>query len=97
MKAGHDGGNGDQPIISGNSNNDTAFGFWLAKAGETSYTPIYDKQDWIWSFGENDSTPYGWNAFKPWAYMNNVKAVNGWYHRYDQIIFSREFIPCPQV
>ena len=96
MKAGHDGGNSNSPLFP-NANNDTTLRMWTANSGDTSYTKVYDKTDFVWSFGEFDSTPYGWNAFKPWAYMNGVNAVEGWYQRYDEIIFSKEFIPCPQV
>lgn len=103
VKAGHDGGNGDGPILYDsdgnpiNPANDTTFRMWMAGANDTNYFKVYDKTDYVWSFGENDPTPYGWSAFKPWGYMNGVPAVEGWYHRYDEIIFSKEFIPCPQV
>lgn len=97
---GHDGGGGNSPPFP-NSNNDTTFEMYIARSGETTYTPVYSKRDYVWSFGGDDPTPYGWNAFKPWAYMNagstTSDAAVGFYHRYDQIIFSRQFVPCPEV
>lgn len=97
IKAGHDGGNGDSPIIAGNSSNDTTFELWLAGPGETEYTRHYSRNDWVWSFGENDSTPLGWSCFQPSGYMNGVNSVAGWYHRYDEMVFSKHPIVCPQV
>jgi hypothetical protein len=41
--------------------------------------------------------PPAFNSVCPSAYMNNVPAVKGWYQRYDQLIFSKQFIPCPLV
>lgn len=72
---------------------------YAARQGETSYTKIWDL---VMSFPfENQapdgaSLPQGWNALILSAYQNGQQ--NGeFYHRYDQIIFSKQFIPCPQV
>jgi hypothetical protein len=72
----------------------TGIQVWIAGPGQTSYTKIWDKQDYIWSF---DPAPYGWNMFEPSAYMNNAPSAVGWTHRYTQVIFSKQFIPNPQV
>lgn len=97
VKAGHDGGGGDNPVIAGNPANNTTLQIYHANSGATEYTVMHDKDDYVWSFGEFDATPYGWNAVQMWAFMNGVNSVAGWTHRYDEIIFSKEFIPCPQV
>ena len=43
--------------------------------------------------------PEGYNAFQASAFMNagpsGANAVAGWYHRYTEIIFSRQTIACP--
>jgi hypothetical protein len=72
----------------------TGMQIWVAAPGETAYTKIWDKLNYSWAF---DPAPNGWNMFEPSAYTNNVKAVQGWYHRYAQVIFSKQFITCPQA
>jgi hypothetical protein len=38
----------------------------------------------------------GWNGLLLSTYNNNLNNSEFW-HRYDQVIFSKDFIPCPQV
>lgn len=74
---------------------DNGIEIWAARNGETSYTKVYDKKDYRIQF--DSSKPKAWNAFMLSGYMNNVPAATGWYHRYTQVIFSRQFIACPMV
>jgi hypothetical protein len=83
---------------------DTGIEVWVARAGQTSYTKIWSKLDYIWYFGVNyldgSEQPYGWNWLNFTAFTGGnvaVPSVNGYYHRHDQVIFSKQFIACPQV
>lgn len=66
---------------------------WAARAGETTYTKIWDKPNYVLLY---DPAPFAYNVIKASAYMNGVAAGGGQYsHRFTQFIFSRQFIPCP--
>ena len=75
------------------SNNDTRIEVWAAHEGETQYTKIWDQP--------NANVPFdgvqGYNALICSAYQNAAETSVSIYHRFDQIIFSREFIACPQA
>lgn len=73
---------------------ETGLQIWIARAGETSYTKVWDKQNYTWLF---DPTPNAFNVTKFSGYMNGVNSVAGWTHRFTQAIFSKQTIPCPQV
>jgi hypothetical protein len=88
---------GDSPNMS-TGFRETGITVWVARAGATSYTKIWDKQNYVITYGSgSDILPWGWNAFIPSGFMNSVPAAAGagWTHRFTQIIFSRQFIPCP--
>lgn len=68
---------------------------WIAREGETSYTKIWDMNTVKLDYGA--SRPFGHNAVLLTAYQNQLVANNGFYHRYTQLIFSKNMIPCPQV
>lgn len=83
---------------------DTGIEVWVARAGQTSYTKIWDKRDYVWFYDNNylggEQMPFGWNWLNFTAFTGGSVAVpstSGYYHRHDQIIFSTEFIPCPLV
>lgn len=83
---------------------DTGLQVWIAPAGATSYTKIWDKQDYVWQYGNNylggTPQPFGWNWINFTAFTGGaspVPSVAGYYHRHDQIIVSTQMIPCPQV
>jgi hypothetical protein len=83
---------------------DTGIEVWAARAGQTSYTKIWQKLDYVWHFDNNyingDVMPFGWNWLNFTSFTGGavaVPSVNGYYHRHDQVIFSTQFIPCPQV
>ena len=63
--------------------------------GSNAYTKIWDKRDYIFSYDPVAGTSY--NIIKFSAYSNGVASSQDTYHRLAEIIFSKEFIPCPQV
>jgi hypothetical protein len=67
---------------------------WAAHPGETSYTKIYDMfyAPDTYNFGQS-----GYNALDFSIYQNGNVQATDFYQRYDQIILSQNFIPCPQV
>jgi hypothetical protein len=72
---------------------------FAAHEGETVYTKIWDS---IWSNGysysDGSSALYanGYNAITLANFQNGLQNGEFW-HRYDQVIFSRQSIPCPQA
>jgi hypothetical protein len=79
-------------------NPDTVLDIWVAKPGETEYSYIWDQP--------NIPLPYdtgvqggalGHNAIIMSIYQNGNAPVSEFYYRWCQLIFSRNFIPCPQV
>jgi hypothetical protein len=74
---------------------------------QNSYIKIWEKLDYIWEFGGAvsgaypDELPEGFSGFTASGFMNSgaqgASSVLGWYQRYDQIIFSKQFIACPQA
>lgn len=98
---GHDHVNGD--INDPANPHDTGIEVFAARAGETSYTKIWDKKDYVWLFDaqyiDGEDQPNGWNWLNFTAFTGGsvaVPSVNGYYHRHDQLIFSTQFIECPQ-
>ena len=83
-----------------NGVNETRYEVWAAHAGETTYTKIWDcTYAAHYDGGANSAGAVarpGWNAMLCWIYHNGATMSEFW-QRFDQIIFSKEFIPCPQV
>ncbi len=75
-----------------NSNNDTIVQVYAAHPGETQYTKIWDQNDVDLPY----ETIEGHGALICSSYMNGFTFSRDIYHRYCQLIFSKEFIPCPQ-
>lgn len=78
--------------------NETVFQVWAAQEGETEYTLIWDVvypayYDTDGGTSGGVARP-GWNAFLAWIYQNGASMSTFW-QDYDQIIFSKEYIPCP--
>ena len=101
---GHDNQADQGKAVSQWANKDTKLEVWVARAGQTTYTKVFNNQALAWLFGDRNGNaepyelhPPAVNSVCPSAYMNNVPAVKGWYQRYDQLIFSKQFIPCPLV
>lgn len=80
---------------------------WVANLGQTTYQQIYSNLSLAWDYYSSPQSsgngpngqyhPPAFNSLSPSAYMNGVNSAVGWYQRYTQIIFSKSFIPCPQV
>ena len=64
---------------------------WAAKPGETSYTKIWEQTYGINAW-ENGGGP---QALMFSAYNNGNNFPQAFYHRYGQVIFSKETIPIP--
>jgi hypothetical protein len=71
---------------------------------DRGYMKLWTVSDYVWGFGGAVSGAYpeeaaaeGFNAMICSGFMNDVPAVAGWYHRYDQIIFSKAFVNPPTV
>jgi hypothetical protein len=77
------------------SGNDTLVRVWAAHPGETQYTKIWDQPNVDLPFDQNHAR--GHNALICSGYLNGFDTGPGIYHRYAQIIFSLDPIPCPQV
>lgn len=82
-----------RPGLSGN--NDTLVQVSAAHPGETAYTKIWDQPNVDLPFDVNH--PRGHNALICSGYLNGIDTGAGIYHRYAQIIFSLDPIPCPKV
>lgn len=68
---------------------------YAARQGEKAYTKIWDETYAIF----HSTSPLiaeGYNALICSIYQNGSNNSEFW-HRFDQIIFSKQFIPCPQV
>jgi hypothetical protein len=86
---------GDDNVSYGNASTaNTGIEVWVARAGATSYTRIWSKLDYVFAF---DPMPNAFNVIKCSGYMNSVAATQGWNHRFTQMIFSKNVIPCPQA
>lgn len=72
-------------------NGDTLFEVWVARQNETSYTKI-----WSQNIDLSFDVLWGHNAVICDTYHNG-ETMTEFYHRYDQLIFSKQFIPCPQA
>lgn len=80
-----------------NLNPDTNLRVYVAREGQTSYETVFFKANNTIQFSAPGTHPRGYNAFQPSNYMNNQNANTAWSQYYDQIILSKNFIPCPQV
>lgn len=83
---------------------ETGIEVFVARAGQTTYTKIWDKKNYVWFYDANyvdqSPAPFGWNWLNFTAFTGGSVAVpsaHGYYHRHDQMIFSKQFIPCPVV
>lgn len=68
---------------------------WSARPGQTSYTKIWDQDTAAVGFpvpGEE-----GYNAFTASCFLNKIPITAEIEHKFDQMIFSKNFIPCPQA
>lgn len=66
---------------------------YAAHEGETTYTKIWDE---VFKNLYDGTPPQGYNAIILSAYQNGLNNSEFW-HRYCQLIFSKQFISCPQA
>jgi len=69
---------------------------YAAHPGQSAYTKIWDE---LWALNYENAPDFvanGYNALICATYQNGNNNSEFW-HRYAQIIFSKQFIPCPQV
>ena len=81
---------------------------YVALPGQTSYTRIFSKLNYVWAFddgSQNGSSPsgrhpYGWTwmQFNPYTGGSQwaAQAADSW-NEFDQVICSLQPIACPQV
>jgi hypothetical protein len=74
--------------------NATEVEVWVKRQGQSPIR-IWNQNDIPLPYGASD--PYGHNALICSIYHNEWSSSLPLYHRYDQIIFSKNFIPWPQV
>lgn len=88
------GGAGNWP-----NNGDTGVQMWVARQSELAngYVKVLDVADFPFNYDSGGLHPPAWNLLKLSGYMNNVPAPVGWTHRFDQVILSQQFIPCPRA
>jgi hypothetical protein len=80
-------------VVNGDVETNTEVEVWKAEEGETQYTRIF--------LNPNVQLPFqflqGHNAVICSGYMNGQTFSHGFYQRYCQMIFSQQFIACPQA
>lgn len=80
---------------------DTTVEVWAHRKGESGYTQLFSMSDIPMAFASNYESgtngPKGYNVitFDGYASSANQISTRAWDTWYDQIIFSHEFIPCP--
>lgn len=85
----------------GTGTNRTRIEVWAARSGQTTYTKIWDTlYTGHFDGGTNSvgapSLP-GWNSLILAIYHNGSAFPTSFNFDYDQIIFSKQFIPCPST
>lgn len=78
---------------SNTARSDTIIEVWAARFGQTSYIKIWSQLNVPLPF----DVLWGHNALICSIYHNGENMPIQFYHRYDQLIFSKNFIPCPQA
>lgn len=70
----------------------TLLEIWAAHENDTSYTKIWHQEYGLGGYEARN----GLQALILGGYNNGRSFSQEFYHRFDQVIFSRDFIPCPQ-
>lgn len=73
--------------------NGTLLEIWAAHEGETAYTKIWNQEYGLSAYQARN----GLQALILSVYNNDNSFPQQFYHRYAQVIFSKNSIPCPQV
>jgi len=83
---------------------DTRIEVWAKRASDPGYVRLFSQTDLPWIFGDLSSGVYdlhppGVNCFQPTGYQNVQDGVipprKTYWYRFDQVIFSSQFIPAP--
>ncbi len=78
---------------------DTRFEVWAAHEGDTKYVKIWDVIYPAYFDGSGNTSGAvarnGWNTLLLAIYQNG-QTNSAYSHRFDQVIFSKAFIPCPR-
>lgn len=108
LKPGHQYGSTTLSSPANDGSRDTQIEMYVARPGETSYTRIFQKLNYVWAFddgSQNGSSPtarhpYGWT----WMQFNPYTGGAQWaaqpedtWNEFDQVICSLQPIACPQV
>jgi len=65
------------------------------RAGEKTYTTIFDAQSEVIDYQEID--PHAWNATILGTFHNGFNIATDFWQKYDQLIFSKQYIPPPST
>jgi hypothetical protein len=76
-----------------NSNGDTLVEVWVCEQGQTTYKQIWSQP----TVNLGYSLVNGHNALICSGYMNNQNFATGFFHKWTQLIFSKQFIPPPSA
>lgn len=86
---------------------ETLYEIYCAQPGETSYTLVHQKSDYVWVYDNSqagsDGSIHGFGhnyvMLNPFTGGGGWDVTNAeqWYHEFDQLIFSLSPIACPQV
>lgn len=108
LKPGHQYGSTTLSSPANDGSRDTQIEMYVALPGQTSYTRIFSKLNYVWAFddgSQNGSSPsgrhpYGWTwmQFNPYTGGSQwqAQAADSW-NEFDQVICSVQPIACPQV
>lgn len=77
------------------SGNDTLIQVFVAEFGDLVYRRIWHQTNVDLPYGAG--RPFGHNAVICSSFTNGLNVGTAFYHRWTQMIFSKEFIPCPKV
>jgi len=93
-------------LVSSAKYKDTTIDAWVARNSEKEYTQLFRKSDFAYLFGDEGVGVFGrhppaFNVFQPTSYQNvqdgMIPPQRTYSYGFDQVILSKQFIPCPQV
>jgi hypothetical protein len=79
-----------------NSFADNEIFMWAAHQGDAHWSQIWKRSNYRMDFRDSLCNTNGWNALIASVYTGGTASAN-WYHRYAQIIFSKQEIALPTV
>ncbi len=108
IRPGHQYGSTTLSSSANNGSRDTLIEWFVAPQGQTTWTRIFSKSDFIWAFdngSQNGSDPSGRHPYGfTWMQFNPFTGGVQWaaqpaatWNEFDQVICSLQPIPCPQA